>query len=407
MKVLVFNFGSSSIKYELFDMRDRTTLATGLLERIGEAESRLCHRFRNGGGEFDETIDETPVADHRQGMDRIGAILQKTKAYQDPSELYGIGHRLAHGGEAFREPTLIDEAVLETVRGLTPLAPLHNPVMVAGMELALASFPGVPQVAVFDTAFHHTIPPYVYHYAVPRELYRSCHVRQYGFHGTSLHYVAKRAARYLDRPFDSLNQIVLHLGNGASAGAIHQGKSMDTSMGMTPLSGLVMGTRCGDLDPAIVFHVARLTGWSNEQIEAKLNKESGLKGICGDNDMRVVEQRAEAGDEAAQLAIDMYAHRTKKYIGAYYAVLGHVDALVFTAGIGENSPLIRARACEGLENLGIVIDPERNSQRSDEVVEIHADSSSVKVLVVPTDEELEIAEQTVERIQHERGAANL
>jgi len=182
---------------------------------------------------------------------------------------------------------------------------------------------------------------------------------------------------------------------------------MDTSMGMTPLSGLVMGTRCGDLDPAIVFHVARLTGWSNEQIEAKLNKESGLKGICGDNDMRVVEQRAEAGDEAAQLAIDMYAHRTKKYIGAYYAVLGHVDALVFTAGIGENSPLIRARACEGLENLGIVIDPERNSQRSDEVVEIHADSSSVKVLVVPTDEELEIAEQTVERIQHERGAANL
>lgn len=399
MKVLVFNFGSSSIKYELFDMRERTTLATGLLERIGESESRLCHRHRNGGNEFDEIIDETPVADHRQGMDRIGAILQQTKAYQDPSELYGIGHRLAHGGEAFREPTLIDDAVLETIRGLTPLAPLHNPVMVAGMELALASFSGVPQVAVFDTAFHHTIPPHVYHYAVPRELYRSYHVRQYGFHGTSIHCVGKRAAQHLDRPFDSLNLIILHLGSGASAGAIRQGKSVDTSMGMTPLSGLIMGTRCGDLDPAIVFHVARLSGWSNEHVEAMLNKESGLKGICGENDMRVIEQRAESGDEVAQLAIDMYAHRTKKYIGAYYAVLGHVDALVFTAGIGENSPLIRDRACEGLENMGIVIDPEQNSQRLDDVFEIQADDSPVKVLVVPTDEELEIAEQTVECIQ--------
>jgi len=399
MKVLVFNFGSSSIKYELFDMRDRATLATGLLERIGETESRLRHRYRNSDGEFDEITDETFVPDHRQGMDRIGAILQKTKAYQDPSELCGIGHRLAHGGEAFREPTLIDETVLETIRGLTPLAPLHNPVMVAGMELALASFPGVPQVAVFDTAFHHTIPPYVYHYAVPRELYRSYHVRQYGFHGTSIHYVAKRAAQHLDRPLDSLNLIVLHLGNGASAGAIRQGKSVDTSMGMTPLAGLIMGTRCGDLDPAIAFHVARLSGWSNEHIEAMLNKESGLKGVCGDNDMRVVEQRAGAGDEAAQLAIDMYAHRTKKYIGAYYAVLGHVDALVFTAGIGENSPLIRARVCEGLDNLGIVIDPEKDTRQSDDVFEIQAENKLVKVLVVPTNEELEIAEQTVERIQ--------
>ncbi len=399
MKVLVFNFGSSSIKYELFDMRERATLATGLLERIGESESRLGHRCQNGGNEFDEIVDETPVADHRQGMDRIGAILQQTKAYQDPSELYGIGHRLAHGGEAFREPTLVDDAVLETIRGLTPLAPLHNPVMVAGMELALASFPGVPQVAVFDTAFHHTIPPHVYHYAVPRELYRSYHVRQYGFHGTSIHCVAKRAAQHLDRPFDSLNLIILHLGSGASAGAIRQGKSIDTSMGMTPLAGLIMGTRCGDLDPAIVFHVARLSGWSNEHIEAMLNKESGLKGICGENDMRVIEQRAESGDEAAQLAVDMYAHRTKKYIGAYYAVLGHVDALVFTAGIGENSPLIRARACEGLENLGIAIDPDSNSQQLDDVFEIQSDNSPVKVLVVPTDEELEIAEQTVDCIQ--------
>lgn len=399
MKVLVFNFGSSSIKYELFDMRERATLATGLLERIGESESRLCHRHRNGGGEFDEIIDETPVADHRQGMDQIGAMLQQTKAYQDPSELYGIGHRLAHGGEDFREPTLIDDAVLETIRGLTPLAPLHNPVMVAGMELALTSFPGVPQVAVFDTAFHHTIPPHAYHYAVPRELYRSYHVRQYGFHGTSIHCVAKRTAQHLDRPLGSLNLIILHLGSGASAGAIRQGKSVDTSMGMTPLAGLIMGTRCGDLDPAIVFHVARLSGWSNEHIEGMLNKESGLKGICGENDMRVIEQRTESGDEAAQLAVDMYAHRTKKYIGAYYAVLGKVDALVFTAGIGENSPLIRARACEGLENLGIVIDPEQNPQRLDDVFEIQADNSPVKVLVVPTDEELEIAEQTVECIQ--------
>jgi len=403
MRVLVFNFGSSSIKYQLFDVRDRTVAASGLLERVGEPHSRHIHRARCNTGEFSEIVEEKPVADHKQGMDRITTALSQTQAYQDPDELYGVGHRLSHGGEVFREPTLIDDAVLETIRELTPLAPLHNPAMVTGMELAMAGFPNVPQVAVFDTAFHHTIPPHVYHYAVPRELYGSYQVRKYGFHGTSIHYVAKQAASHLERELDSLNLIVLHLGSGASAAAIQQGKSLDTSMGMTPLDGLIMGTRCGALDPAVVFHLSRTTGWTNERLESLLNKESGLKGICGVNDMRLVERRAESGDEAARLAIDMYAYRIKKYIGAYYAVLGRVDAVVFTAGVGENSALIRACSCEGLEKLGIVIDPERNDVQPDDTFEIHAKESPVKLLVIPTNEELEIAELVVERIRRDAG----
>jgi len=403
MKVLVFNFGSSSIKYQLLDMQDRTVAASGLLERIGEPQSRLSHRARGASGELSEDVEEKPVADHKQGMDRIAKALRETQAYRDPGELFGIGHRLSHGGQAFREPTLIDDEVLETIRRLTPLAPLHNPAMVTGIELALAGFPNVPQVAVFDTAFHHTIPPYVYHYAVPRELHRSYQVRKYGFHGTSIHYVAKQAAAFLGRELDSLNLIVLHLGSGASAAAIQQGKSLDTSMGMTPLEGLIMGTRCGALDPAIVFHLSRVTALSNDKLESLLNKESGLKGICGVNDMRLVERRAESGDEAARLAIDMYTYRIKKYIGAYYAVLGHVDAVVFTAGIGENSALIRARSCAGLDKLGIAIDPERNDQQSADPIEIQTRESPVKLLVIPTNEELEIAEQVVERIRRSAG----
>jgi acetate kinase len=259
--------------------------------------------------------------------------------------------------------------------------------------------PDVPQVAVFDTAFHQTIPPHAYHYALPFDLHEDHHVRRYGFHGTSHCYVAKRAAEHLDRPLASLNLITLHLGNGASATAIQAGRSVDTSMGMTPLEGLIMGTRAGDLDPALPFFLARATGRSPDRVEALLNTESGLKGICGVNDMRTIQRRAAEGDERAQLATEMYAYRVRKYIGAYSAVLGRVDAVVFTAGIGENSPEIRASACRGLSALGIEIDPARNADASRQAREIQPEGAAVKVLVIPTNEELEIAQETLATIR--------
>ncbi len=399
MKVLVLNAGSSSIKYELFDMTDRSVLATGLLERIGERESRLTHHHRGDDGAVTEVERKGPVADHREGFAWIGAALNESGAVRESSELYGVGHRVVHGGEAFHEPTLIDESVMETIREQIPLAPLHNPANLVGIEVAVAHFSDVPHVAVFDTAFHHSIPPHAYHYALPHDLYTTHHVRRYGFHGTSHVYVAQQAARHLGRPLESLNLIVLHLGNGASITAIERGKSIDTTMGLTPLEGLIMGTRSGDLDPAIVFFLARATGRSNDALESLLNRESGLKGICGANDMREILRRADEGDERAALAIEMYAYRLKKYIGAYYAALGRVDGIVFTAGIGENAAAIRARACGGLSALGIAVDPRKNETRTDGTREIQTDDATVKVLVIPTDEELEIAEETVECVE--------
>ena len=320
MKVLVLNAGSSSIKYELFDMSERIALASGLLERIGERESRLTHEHR-AGDDVSEVERKGTVADHREGFAWIGAALRESEGVSGSSELYGVGHRVVHGGEAFKEPTLIDKDVIEMIREQIPLAPLHNPANLAGIEVAVAHLSDVPHVAVFDTAFHHSIPPQAYHYALPYDLYTTHHVRRYGFHGTSHLYVAKQAARQLGRPLESLNLIVLHLGNGASVTAIEKGKSVDTSMGLTPLEGLIMGTRSGDIDPAIVFFLARATGLSNDALESLLNKESGLKGICGANDMREVLRRAGEEDERAALAIEMYAYRLKKYIGAYYAAL--------------------------------------------------------------------------------------
>jgi acetate kinase len=398
MRILVLNSGSSSIKYELFDMRRRRALAAGLLERIGESQSRLSHRSRTGDGPMTEAAREERVADHREGIAKIAGVLAESKVAGDPSDLSGIGHRVVHGGETFREPTRITEDVLERIRGHIPLAPLHNPANLVGIEVALDHWPGVPQVAVFDTAFHHSLPPHAYHYAIPLELYQRHHIRRYGFHGTSHCYVARQAAAYLGQPLESLNLITLHLGNGASITAIQAGRSVDTSMGMTPLEGLIMGTRCGDLDPAVVFHLGQVTGKSNRELESLLNRQSGLKGICGQNDMREILRMASANDTRARLAIEMYAYRIKKYIGAYCAVLGRVDALVFTAGIGENSPDVRARCCDSLSGLGIAVDPDRNAMQSDRIREIQAGGGPVKVLVVPTDEELEIAEETVQCI---------
>ena len=399
MKVLVINSGSSSIKYQLFDMRDQTVLARGLVEQIGETGGRLSHQSRIAHGHKEEITRSQPVKNHREGFRLIGDILNESGAVRNSSELFGIGHRVVHGGEAFQEPALIDEKVLTAIRALIPLAPLHNPANLAGIEVALKFAPLVPQVAVFDTAFHQSVPPQAFRYALPEHLYGKHNVRRYGFHGTSHFYVAKQAARYLKRALAVLNLITLHLGNGASITAIANGKSVDTSMGMTPLEGLIMGTRCGDIDPAIVLYLGRETGLVTDEIEALLNKNSGLKGICGVNDMRAIAQLADRGDDSARLAIEMYCYRIKKYIGAYQAVLGEVDALVFTGGIGENAADIRLRSCAGLSRIGLEVDENKNNLKSNAIREIQRDDCPVHILVIPTDEELEIAAQTVEKIQ--------
>jgi acetate kinase len=396
MKILVINSGSSSIKYRLFDMSAKTVLASGVVEKIGEAESQLNHYTRNAQGELDAIEKTAAVADHHAGFELIGTVLGESGALRDISELSGIGHRVVHGGAKFTQPTLINKKVIDTIRQLIPLAPLHNPANLLGIEVMMQSASQVPQVAVFDTAFHQSIPEHAFRYAIPQHLYEKHHVRRYGFHGTSHHYVVKQAAKIIARPLNSLNLISLHLGNGASATAVKAGKSIDTSMGMTPLEGLIMGTRSGDIDPAIVFYLERQTDLGRGEVESILNKDSGLKGICGVNDMREIEKRAQAGDLRAKLALEMFCYRIQKYIGAYHAVLGCVDALVFTAGIGEKSSLIRAGVCQGLSHLGIEIDPEKNNQRSKKAFEIQKHGSKVRVLVIPTNEELEIAERTVE-----------
>jgi len=396
LRILVLNSGSSSIKYQLFDMRDRRRLAGGTAERIGDDGSRLVHRERGGTEHVDS---DPPIVDHTDALDRIAKILRESGVVSGDEGLSGIGHRVVHGGEAFCEPTRIDDRVVAGIRELSSLAPLHNPANLLGIEIALKRRPDVPQVAVFDTAFHQTIPQHAFHYAIPREWYEKNRVRRYGFHGTSHAYVAREAAAFLGRPLQELNLIVLHLGNGASATAIEAGRSVDTSMGLTPLEGLVMGTRSGDLDPALIFHVARQNGLSLDEIDEALSGSSGLEGLCGVGDMRDVLAREEAGDDRAALAVDVYTYRIRKYIGAYTAVLGRVDAVVFTAGVGENSPEIRERVCKGLDGLGLEIDPGRNHARDGGARAIQVENNRVQILVVPTNEELEIAEQTMRCIQ--------
>ncbi len=400
MKVAVVNCGSSSIKYEVFYERECVMLATGLIEKIGSADGHLRQRRLKTDGTFDEQNYKKPLADHRAGFDLMASVNQDDRIIiRDDAELLGIGHRVVHGGETFREPVLIDDEVIAAIRGLIPLAPLHNPSNLLGIEAARERFPGVPQVAVFDTAFHQTLPPPAYRYALPHEFYEKHHVRKYGFHGTSHVYVAKEASKHLGKPLSEVNLITLHLGNGASAAAVRGGKSIDTSMGMTPLEGLVMGTRCGDIDPSIPFYLMRQTKMKPEDMESVLNRESGLKGICGISDMREIQERAAKGNERAELAIDMFCYRIKKYIGAYHAVLGRLDAVVFTGGIGENAVAIRQRVCEGLKHLGIGVDHAKNNAVKGNVAEIQQDGLPVKVLVVRTDEEREIALQTISTIE--------
>ncbi len=400
MKVAVVNCGSSSIKYEVFDEKECVMLATGLIEKIGSADGHLRQRRLKTDGTFDEQNYTKPLADHREGFDLMASVNKDDRIIiRDDAELLGIGHRVVHGGETFREPVLIDDEVIAAIRGLIPLAPLHNPSNLLGIEAARERFPRVPQVAVFDTAFHQTLPPQAYRYALPHEFYEKHHVRKYGFHGTSHVYVAKEASKHLGKPLSEVNLITLHLGNGASAAAVRGGRSIDTSLGMTPLEGLVMGTRCGDIDPSIPFYLMRQTKMKPEDVESLLNRESGLKGICGISDMREIQERAAKGNERAELAIDMFCYRIKKYIGAYHAVLGRLDAVVFTGGIGENAVAIRQRVCEGLKHLGIGVDNAKNNAATGSVAEIQQDGLPVKVLVVRTNEEREIALQTISTIE--------
>ena len=400
MRVIVVNSGSSSIKYEAFDVSRFNASAKGLLERIGTSDSRLKHRWLDpSSGRWEEMTETRAVAGHREGFSLILEVSGRARAGTTPVAVFGVGHRVVHGGERFKEPAIVDDRTLEEIRQLIPLAPLHNPANLTGIEVMRELLPDVPQVAVFDTAFHQTIQPRAFLYALPYAFYRSHGVRRYGFHGTSHHYVAREAAQHLGRPLTTLNLITLHLGNGASATAIERGKSMDTSMGLTPLEGLIMGTRCGDLDPAVPFYLAGKTGRPYDEIEGVLNRESGLKGICGVNDMREIQSRAFGKDEQAELALEMFCYRVKKYIGAYCAALGTVDAIVFTGGIGENSALVRSRSCEGLSGLGISLDERSNHEVAGGITEIQAGESRVKILVVPTDEEREIAQQTIETIK--------
>ncbi|MEU7060104.1 acetate kinase [Streptomyces sp. NPDC046197] len=390
-RVLVLNSGSSSVKYQLLDMRDARRLAVGLVERIGEQTSRLRHTCLTTG---DVREQSGPIADHDAALKAVADELAKDGIGLDSPELVAIGHRVVHGGMFFTDPTVVDDAVLTEIERLIPVAPLHNPANLTGIRTAMTLRPDLPQVAVFDTAFHTTMPESAARYAIETKVADRHRIRRYGFHGTSHAYVSRATADLLGRRPEEVNVIVLHLGNGASASAVRGGRCVDTSMGLTPLEGLVMGTRSGDMDPAVIFHLQRVGGMSMDEIDTLLNKRSGLFGLCGDNDMREIQRRIDEGDDEARLAFEIYIHRLKKYIGAYYAVLGRVDAVAFTAGVGENAAPVRAASIAGLEGLGLAVDPELNAVRGDRARLISPRDARVAVAVVPTDEEMEIARQT-------------
>ena len=401
MKILVINAGSSSIKYQLFELAPfERVCCSGYVERIGEAIGQLVHRVIQKGGDREYTR-ELAVPDHQAGMALILDALtdREQGVIHNISEIEGVGHRVVHCGEAYSDAALINDAVFAAIQAHVPLAPLHNPPNLTGIEVARRLFREIPHVAVFDTAFHQTIPPHAYLYALPYDYYTTHRVRRYGFHGTSHKFITAEAAAYLDKPLAETCLISIHLGNGCSMAAVHDGCCVDTTMGMTPLEGLVMGTRCGDVDPALHAYLAEQTGQDIQQITNLMNKQSGLKGLCGTNDMRDIKERAAAGDERANLALDVYCYRIKKYIGAYSAVLPDLDAIVFTAGVGQNVADVRARICAGMERIGIVLDESLNLQESHKARDIHAAYSPVKVLVIPTNEELQIARETQSVLQ--------
>lgn len=376
--VLVLNAGSSSLKYQLVVPETAEVQAKGIVERIGEPGS--------------------PVADHAAAMQAMARDLADAGIDLDTVGVRAVGHRVVHGGPEFTDPTVIDDKVLEEIKDLIPLAPLHNPGAVSGIEAARAEF-DVPHVAIFDTAFFSTLPVAAATYAIPSDLAQQYRIKRYGFHGTSHQYVSRAAARLVGRDLDQLNQIVLHLGNGCSASAIRGGVAIETSMGLTPLQGLVMGTRSGDVDPGLHTFLHNELGMTIAEIDTLLNKQSGLKGLAGVNDFRELEQRRASGNEEAQLAFEVYVHRLKHYLGAYLALLGRLDVLSFTAGVGENAPTVRAAVADGLDGLGFQVDPELNDMRSKDARVISSDGAPVTIAVVPTNEELAIAQDAAALLQ--------
>lgn len=395
MNIFVVNSGSSSIKYQLFKMPNEKPICTGLVERIGLENSVITHKlFLNG--EEKVIRRQLDLNDHEAGLHEVAQLLTDPEiaVIHNPEEIDAVGHRVVHGGESFASTTVITKEVKDEIKKLFSLAPLHNPPNYLGIEVAEKIFTKAKQIAVFDTAFHQTIPEQAYRYAIPQSLYHEMGIRQYGFHGTSHKYVSEKAIDYLKNP--SAKIITVHLGNGCSMTAVNAGKSVDTSMGFGPVCGLIMGTRSGDVDPFIIFHMVNQLGYSLDQVNNLLNKQSGMLGLTGFSDMRDITKAIAEGSHDAELAYEMYTYRIKKYIGSYAAVLNGVDAIVFTGGVGENDINVRRMVCTGMDYLGIKLDEEKNKIRSGEIREINAANSTAKVLIIPTNEELEIVKQCYE-----------
>lgn len=398
MKILVINAGSSSVKYQLFDMVQEVYLAEGMIDRVGMEDSSIRHETFDGK-RYEVEIESL---DYESGLELIMDTLvnQDYGVIENIEEISAVGHRVVHGAEKFTESVLINEEVEATIRECFPLAPLHNPPNLMGIQACKNLLPDIPHVAVFDTAFHQSMPEYAYLYAIPYELYENSSIRRYGFHGTSHRYIANRAANILDKSIDSLKMVTCHLGSGCSITAICEGKSVDTSMGFTPLEGLVMGTRSGDVDPAIVFFLYNNLGMDISEIDELLNKRSGLLGISGiSSDMRDISEAADNENERAKISIKIFSYRIRKYIGAYAAAMDGIDVIVFTAGIGENAPNVRKMICQGLSFLNIKLDIEKNQKAISKEEIISKEESSVKVLVIPTNEELMIAQDTFEVVK--------
>lgn len=391
MKVLVINSGSSSIKYQLFEMPQQEVLCSGLIERIGLEVGKVHYKSNN-----DKVEEEVAIKDHKSGLERVVDLLldEKIGVISSTDEIKVVGHRVVHGGSTFTKTTKVTEEVKKKIESLFSLAPLHNPANLEGITVSESIFKNAQQVAVFDTAFHQTIPVEAYKYAIPNKFLDEHRIRLYGFHGTSHKYVSEKANEYLQKENSKI--ITIHLGNGCSITAVKNGKSIDHSLGFGPVTGLIMGTRSGDIDHALIFYLINNLGYDANYINNMLQKESGMLGLTGFSDLRDIEAAAARGDKNCQLALDMNAYRIKKYIGSYVAAMNGLDAIVFTAGIGENSDVIRRLVCTDMEYLGIELDTEKNAIRAKKLTEIHKETSKVKVLVIPTNEELEIAKQSYE-----------